>query len=55
MRVINNEYIIRTCTINRTVYYGADMEMAVFVNKEGNLRYYYWLIITMPRPFEVSL
>ncbi len=55
MRTVNGEYLMGVYVINKAAYYGEDMEMAVWINEKGKLRYNYWFDMLLPRIFEVSL
>lgn len=51
----SGELLLDVYVINRKAYCGENMEMAVWIDKEGNLRYYYWLEISLPTFLEVLL
>jgi len=55
MRTVNGEYLVSIHIINKEVILGEDMEMAVWIDGNENIRYDYWFEIQLPKFYTVSL
>ena len=55
MRIINGEYLLSSIPIMWEDSYDESVDMAVYVNKQGKIRYLYWQTLYLPRMFKVEL
>jgi len=55
MRTVNGEYLVSIHIINKEVIFGQDMEMAVWIDGDENIRYDYWFKIQLPKFYQVLL